>query len=79
MTKTFPINLNSLCRHCGIRDPSWSELYHFASFLNRQLQDFETSAFCAEYLLQDLPGFRDFVLKFTIEMSRVCAKTFIMS
>ncbi|CAC5422256.1 RNF213 [Mytilus coruscus] len=59
-----------LLRHCGVRDPSWSELYHFVSFLNRQLQDFETSSFCNPIFLNDLPGFRSFVLKFMIQMSR---------
>ncbi|CAG2216927.1 RNF213 [Mytilus edulis] len=62
--------LQILLRHCGVKDPSWSELYHFVSFLNRQLQDFETSAFCSPIVLQDLPGFPAFVLKFLIQMSR---------
>lgn len=59
------------CRHCGVLDPSWSELYHFVSFLNRQLKDFETSTFCSQVVLNDLPGFRSFVLKFMIQMSMV--------
>ncbi|XP_071137105.1 E3 ubiquitin-protein ligase rnf213-alpha-like [Mytilus edulis] len=62
--------LQILLRHCGVEDPSWSELYHFVSFLNRQLQDFETSSFCSPLVLQDLPGFPSFVLKFLIQMSR---------
>jgi hypothetical protein len=37
----------NFCRHCGIKDPSWSELHHFVSFLNKQLQYFEVSVFCA--------------------------------
>ncbi|CAG2236708.1 RNF213 [Mytilus edulis] len=61
--------LQTLLRHCGVTDPSWSELYHFVSFLNRQLQDFETSSFCI-LELKDLPGFPSFVLKFLIQMSR---------
>ncbi|XP_052062754.1 E3 ubiquitin-protein ligase rnf213-alpha-like isoform X2 [Mytilus californianus] len=59
-----------LLRHCGIRDPSWSELYHFVSFLNKQLQDFEVSAFCCLAASEDLPGFSKFVLRFLIQMSR---------
>ncbi|XP_052062680.1 E3 ubiquitin-protein ligase rnf213-alpha-like isoform X2 [Mytilus californianus] len=59
-----------LLRHCGIRDPSWSELYHFVSFLNKQLQDFEVSAFCGPAAVEDLPGFSKFVLRFLIQMSR---------
>ncbi|OPL22201.1 hypothetical protein AM593_08169, partial [Mytilus galloprovincialis] len=59
-----------LLRHCGIKDPSWSELYHFVSFLNKQLQDFEVSAFCCLAASEDLPGFSKFVLRFLIQMSR---------
>ncbi|CAC5425101.1 RNF213 [Mytilus coruscus] len=62
--------LNTLLRHCGIRDPSWSELHHFVSFLNKQLQDFEVSAFCGLAAVEDLPGFAKFVLRFLIQMSR---------
>ncbi|CAG2252466.1 RNF213 [Mytilus edulis] len=51
-------------------DPSWSELYHFVSFLNKQLQDFEVSAFCGLAAMEDLPGFSKFVLRFLIQMSR---------
>ena len=58
-------------RHCGIRDPSWSELHHFVSFLNKQLQDFEVSDFCGMAAVEDLPGFAQFVLRFLIQMSRV--------
>ena len=57
-----------------MKDPSWSELYHFVSFLNRQLQDFETSAFCSPLLKDDLPRFYNFVLNFMIQMSRVSKK-----
>ncbi|VDI52691.1 Hypothetical predicted protein, partial [Mytilus galloprovincialis] len=62
--------LKILLRHCGVKDPSWSELYHFVSFLNYQLQDFKTSAFCKPSLEDILPGFPLFVLKFMIQMSR---------
>ncbi|XP_071135692.1 E3 ubiquitin-protein ligase rnf213-alpha-like isoform X2 [Mytilus edulis] len=27
--------LETLLRHCGIKDPSWAELYHFVSFLDK--------------------------------------------
>ncbi|XP_052061725.1 E3 ubiquitin-protein ligase RNF213-like [Mytilus californianus] len=56
--------------HCGIKDPSWSEIYHFVSFLNRQLEDFEASAFCGKAAQEDLPGFSDFVLTCLLQMSR---------
>jgi hypothetical protein len=61
----------TIFRHCGIRDPSWSELHHFVSFLNKQLQDFEVSTFCGTAAVEDLPGFAQFVLRFLIQMSRV--------
>ncbi|VDI80191.1 Hypothetical predicted protein, partial [Mytilus galloprovincialis] len=56
--------------HCGIKDPSWSELSHFVSFLSRQLEDFESSAFCSVAAQEDLPGFSNFVLTCLIQMSR---------
>ncbi|XP_063441660.1 E3 ubiquitin-protein ligase rnf213-alpha-like [Mytilus trossulus] len=59
-----------LLRHCGIRDPSWSELYHFVSFLNKQLREFEVSSFVGLAASEDLPGFSKFVLRFLIQMSR---------
>ncbi|XP_071137099.1 E3 ubiquitin-protein ligase rnf213-alpha-like [Mytilus edulis] len=72
--------LNTLLKHCGIRDPSWSELYHFVSFLNKQLQDFEVSAFCSLAAGEDLPGFAKFVLRFLIQMSRdFSTRSLIMS
>ncbi|XP_071172243.1 E3 ubiquitin-protein ligase RNF213-like [Mytilus edulis] len=62
--------LETLLSHCGIKDPSWSEVYHFVSFLNRQLEDFEASAFCGTAAQEDLPGFSDFVLTCLLQMSR---------
>ncbi|KAK3097976.1 hypothetical protein FSP39_014985 [Pinctada imbricata] len=62
--------LQVLLRHCGIEDPSWSELKHFVWFLNNQLLDFEVSAFCSLAAVEDLPGFAQFVLRFLIQMSR---------
>ena len=59
-------------RYCGIRDPSWAELHHFVNFLNSQLRDAEESIFCNTKLVGDLlQGFRTFVVRFLIEMSRV--------
>ncbi|ESO94720.1 hypothetical protein LOTGIDRAFT_232244 [Lottia gigantea] len=62
--------LDVLLRHCGIEDPSWAEIHHFALFLNTQLKDWETSTFCGGYVAEDFPGFAKFVLLFSIEMSR---------
>ncbi len=62
----------SCFRYCGIRDPSWAELYHFVNFLNVQLRDCEESVFCNPLLVGDLlQGFRTFAVRFMIQMSRV--------
>ena len=59
-------------RNCGIEDPSWAELRHFVNFLNSQLQACEESSFCNMELVGDtLEGFRSFVVRFMILMSRV--------
>ena len=69
-----------LCRNCGIPDPSWSEIRHFVSFLNSQLRDCEQSLYCDMQLMGavlagpnvlNLEGFRSFVVRFMIQMSRV--------
>ncbi|XP_052808603.1 E3 ubiquitin-protein ligase rnf213-alpha-like isoform X2 [Mya arenaria] len=62
--------LNVLLKHCGVRDPSWSELHHFVWFLNTQLVDFEQNQFVSVAAAEDLPGFATFVLRFLIQMSR---------
>uniref|UniRef100_A0A669PUC8 RING-type E3 ubiquitin transferase n=2 Tax=Phasianus colchicus TaxID=9054 RepID=A0A669PUC8_PHACC len=57
--------------HCGVVDPSWSELRNFASFLNVQLRDCEASVFCNPEFVQDtLQGFKNFVVTFMILMAR---------
>ncbi|PVD28712.1 hypothetical protein C0Q70_11306 [Pomacea canaliculata] len=62
--------LSTLLRHCGVLNPSWSELHHFVQFLNKQLQDFENSVYCSMATSHDLPGFSLFVLRFLIQMSK---------
>ncbi|VDI00514.1 Hypothetical predicted protein, partial [Mytilus galloprovincialis] len=62
--------LKTLTRFCGIPNPTWSELYHFATFLNVQLKDFETSDYCKDFVQEYLPGFKNFVLRFLIQMSK---------
>ncbi|XP_053396339.1 E3 ubiquitin-protein ligase rnf213-alpha-like isoform X2 [Mercenaria mercenaria] len=62
--------LQTLLRHCGLEDPSWSELHHFVWFLNTQLVDFENNMFVSAAAAEDLPGFSKFVLRFLIQMSR---------
>ncbi|XP_060586365.1 E3 ubiquitin-protein ligase rnf213-alpha-like [Ruditapes philippinarum] len=61
--------LQTLLRHCGQEDPSWSELHQFVWFLNKQLVDFENN-FVSATAAEDLPGFSKFVLRFLIQMSR---------
>ena len=62
--------LDLLLKHLEHKNPSWSEIIHFASFLNTQLIDCERSNFCDEALTGDLlPGFKKFVVKFMIQMS----------
>lgn len=59
-------------RHCGLRDPSWSELDHFIKFLAAQLDACKNSIYCDETLVGDtLRGMKDFVVKLMIRMSRV--------
>ncbi|XP_075712304.1 E3 ubiquitin-protein ligase RNF213 isoform X2 [Rhinoderma darwinii] len=57
--------------HCGIIDPSWSELRNFAWFLNLQLKDCESSDFCNfEFVGDTLQGFKCFVVNFMIIMAK---------
>ena len=59
-------------RSCGVQDPSWSEVHHFAKFLDLQLESCEKSVFCDEMLVGDvMSGLKGFVVKFMIRMSRV--------
>ena len=64
--------LRLFCSQCGVRDPSWMELSHFLKFLDIQLSSCEESPFCSEVLISDvLSGFKTFVIKFMIRMSKV--------
>jgi len=63
--------LNMLMRYCGVTSPSWREIKHFVQFFDNQLQDCEASIFCSEEHVGDsLPGFKSFVLKFMLQMSK---------
>uniref|UniRef100_A0ABM5FN25 E3 ubiquitin-protein ligase RNF213 isoform X1 n=1 Tax=Pogona vitticeps TaxID=103695 RepID=A0ABM5FN25_9SAUR len=63
--------LQLLLIHCGVIDPSWSELRNFAWFLNLQLRNCETSVFCNLDFIQDtLQGFKNFVVGFMILMAK---------
>lgn len=63
--------LQLLLIHCGVLDPSWSELRNFAWFLNVQLKNCEASVFCNPHFVQDtLQGFKNFVVSFMILMAK---------
>ena len=65
--------IQELLKYCSVSDPTWSELRHFASFLNNQLRDCEKSVFCNTALVgidSGLSGFKSFVVRFMIRMSQ---------
>jgi len=59
--------LELLLNHSEMENPSFSELMNFCKFLDIQLCDSEQSIFCHQNDI--LPGFREFVIKFIIQMS----------
>ncbi|XP_065826351.1 E3 ubiquitin-protein ligase RNF213-like isoform X2 [Oscarella lobularis] len=68
---TPPVCLETLLTHCGVSSPSWAILRHFINFLSNQLRDCEQSDFCNPLAYgEDLPGFKNFVMKLIIRMSR---------
>ncbi|XP_065826355.1 E3 ubiquitin-protein ligase RNF213-like isoform X3 [Oscarella lobularis] len=68
---TPPVCLETLLTHCGVPSPSWAILRHFINFLSNQLRDCEQSDFCnPDAYGDDLPGFKNFVMKLVIRMSR---------
>ncbi|KAM4802731.1 LOW QUALITY PROTEIN: E3 ubiquitin-protein ligase RNF213-like [Urocitellus parryii] len=63
--------IQHLLIYCGVINPSWSELWNFARFLNCQLKDCEASPFCNPGCTEDaLQGFKNFVVTFMIFMAR---------
>ncbi|XP_071075531.1 E3 ubiquitin-protein ligase RNF213 isoform X3 [Desmodus rotundus] len=63
--------IQCLLIYCGVANPSWSELWNFARFLNYQLTDCEASLFCDPRIVGDtLRGFKNFVVTFMIFMAR---------
>ena len=61
-----------LFRQCGVHDPSWTEMRHFIWFLDTQIKSSEHSIFCNESVVGDvMSGFKTFVVKFMIRMSKV--------
>ncbi|XP_065845272.1 E3 ubiquitin-protein ligase rnf213-alpha-like isoform X2 [Oscarella lobularis] len=71
MEGTPPVCLETLLRSCGVQNPSWAILKHFVNFLSNQLLDCESSDFCSQEASgEDLPGFKSFVMKLMIRMSK---------
>ncbi|XP_030418159.1 E3 ubiquitin-protein ligase RNF213-like isoform X2 [Gopherus evgoodei] len=63
--------LSLLLESCGRKNPSWTELSNFTRFLNLQLTKCETSVFCSSELVREgFQGFKAFVIKFMITMSK---------
>ena len=63
--------LDVLLQNFSIKNPSWMELTHFASFLNTQLRSSENSIYCNHDLMgEDCPGIKSFVVRFLIQMSK---------
>ena len=63
--------LQTLLSNCGLDHPTWSQLKYFINFLSSQLRDCEKNDFWnPEACGDDLPGFKQFVIKFMILMSR---------
>ncbi|KAK1806297.1 hypothetical protein P4O66_000172 [Electrophorus voltai] len=62
--------LECLLHFCDIKNPSWGELRNFTHFLNSQLKKCEQSIFCSEAVRDCLTGFKTFVVKFMITMSK---------
>ncbi|XP_074996114.1 E3 ubiquitin-protein ligase rnf213-alpha-like isoform X2 [Calonectris borealis] len=62
--------LKLLLEFCGRHNPSWTELSNFTHFLNFQLSKCEKSVFCSPAVGEDFQGFKTFVVKFMITMSK---------
>ena len=73
----YVIFLFFIIRYCGVHKPSWMELRNFVYFFNQQLIDSEQSTFTNAEFNEDLRGFKGFVIKFLLEMSKVRIVLFI--
>ena len=72
--------LKIILKYCDVPNPSWAEVRNFVSFLNRQLEDCEHSHYCIPGLMgNDWKGFKSFVVRFMITMSRDFATSFSVS
>nr|XP_009916892.1 PREDICTED: E3 ubiquitin-protein ligase RNF213-like [Haliaeetus albicilla] len=62
--------LACLMEFCGRSDPSWTELSNFTHFLNFQLRKCEQSVFFSPAVGAEFCGFKTFVVKFMVAMSK---------
>ena len=62
--------IQTLWSNCGIHNPSWAQIKYFVNFLSSQLRDCKNNDFCNPDAYGDLSGFKAFVLKLIIHMSR---------
>ena len=63
--------LQILLKYCGIQQPSWLEINNFGTFLSKQLSDCDNSDYCTSGIMgEEWRGFKSFVVKFLIHMSR---------
>ncbi|KAM6364551.1 LOW QUALITY PROTEIN: E3 ubiquitin-protein ligase rnf213-alpha-like [Pluvialis apricaria] len=62
--------LACLMEFCERSNPSWTELSNFTHFLNFQLRKCENSVFCSPVVGGEFCGFKTFVVKFMIAMSK---------
>nr|XP_047126393.1 E3 ubiquitin-protein ligase RNF213 isoform X3 [Hydra vulgaris] len=63
-------SLKIILKYCGVQDPCWSELRNFIHFFNTQLIDCEQCAFTSIHVVEDLRGFKIFVISFLLEMAQ---------
>ena len=71
LTTDYPSMVRVLISQCGIHNPSWTEISYFVEFLNKQLVDCEKSSFCQMAAMgEEWKGFKSFVLRLMIHMSR---------
>ena len=58
-------------KNCRTKQPSWAEVRNFTSFLDKQLSDCDNSDYCQSGVMgQEWKGFKSFVVKFMLHMSR---------
>ncbi|KAI6652351.1 E3 ubiquitin-protein ligase [Oopsacas minuta] len=62
--------LRIFLKFCGVSRPSWAEVRNFITFLDKQLSDCDNSDYCNGVMAQEWRGFKNFVVKFMINMSR---------